>query len=230
MIKQTAFWLVGLAMSAACVAANAGSIQFNLTVDQAAKTWAVTATNGTPDNKGIAGFNIDITTTGDVQLLKMATAAQTNWAPTGFSDVRTTGTLANGQLTALSGFQATVNAFSNMDDSGLVYNDGFVPASGAAQGPLQLARGRYTGTLGTIVVTPQSAGGKPSITLFPLNYDVNGDGAGNFLPNTTQATIQATSAPSVSVQVGVVPEPSTIILAGLAGVGLVVSARRRKTA
>jgi PEP-CTERM motif len=208
----------------ATTAAHAATIQFNVTVTpngSSGGTWSVSATDLGGDNKGIAGFDIDVLGLGGIVIGKASPVSQTLQAPNlPFSLFRSTGTLASPNLNAITAFQDTPSAFNNNDDSALIYQEGI----GAA---MPIAKGTFTGSIGfgpSITVQPEFAAGLPSITVFPLNYDVTDvDGSGNLLPGNTAAVTQVTGYTVVYT-----PEPASFFLMGMAGVGLALARRRSR--
>jgi hypothetical protein len=234
-------WLtIVCGMAGGVPAAQATNVQLNLTVNETTSTWTVAAVASDAQQLGLASWSIDVNGIGGVSIQKASTAAQTNQAPFNvFSQLRTTGTISGSNLVDIQAAQDYVDAVNNNDDSGasggtaLVYGYGFngtasgqytsnnygIPGSVVGQGPIVLAMGRYTGDIfldgpGEIIamVTPGR-----SFNFFPLNWDPN-----NF---PTQGTTNL-----VSVVVFSTPEPASLVLLGLGGLGIAAFVRRCRTA
>jgi hypothetical protein len=183
---------------------------------------------------GIAGFSIDVdgssSVIGTVTALRAASFPLTNQTSNPpYSQFRSVGTLSSPNLTGISAFQDSFGAFVNNDPTELRFGDGNAGTVHSAtygdiagNGPLVLATGRWTGSGvgGSLeaVLTPNTV-----FSLFPLNYAVD-DGTGEFNPppaGTTQSFVTATAViPSLVLIPPTDPEPSSIVLMGIAAVGL----------
>ena len=218
LLAGCAFALLG------CATSWATNVNLALTVDQAAKTWTVKATLSDAQSLGLGSFSVDVQGTGGISILRATPAAQTNKSPTEFNSLRSGGIVSGTNVTGIAGGQDAIGAVNNQDDSVLKYGYALpTNATGQFVGPvtglgeITLASGPYTGTGGAITVVPTPA---TFFTMFPTTWDANATP-----PGSSQSQIAATTV--VPATVNIVPEPASIILMGLAGLGIVVGARRR---
>ena len=178
--------------------------------------WTVSVQlSGNSDNLGLSGFDIDIFGTGGVTVSKFTpptNGSGTSFAPSiPFSSFRTGGS-TNGasEIDDISAFQDTPSAVSNESDADLQYNL-------AQNTPYALAHGFFSGT-GILTTTGL-------INVFPTNFDViDQEPGGNHIPGKTFATMAATP---VIPGVLSVPEPTSMVLLGLAGVAFMAWRRMR---
>lgn len=204
-----------IAWTAGATTASAASVTYNLLIDPVG-TFQVFADVSQGDNAGLVTYGVPllggITGVDHLSPLAQFGSGTAGSGPVGFSEFRSPDnatTLSGGQkvtppasatpliLYQMGQLSGNFNTVANFGVFGTVEQ----PVYNA---PLLLATGTYSGT-------------QPS-------FDLNSNDlvANVFVNNSGLATMAAT----VSTNVNVVPEPSSIVMAGLGGVGLLFANRR----
>lgn len=219
-------------MLSAVVAAGAKAaaiVNLTLTVNTTNNTWqAFETSSGTTPTSGLAGLQFDVVGSGGVavtsSLNRLPFGADDEIGATGYSTLRANGAAG----LAIRGYQPTTytvdstgTAYSIYTGVGLqaetvnVGNSGGSPTNRALTNPVLIASGAFTGTNGSLTISSD-----PTLTtLLPSPMP-----AATTI-GTPIATFSPDSVVGQSVAVGT-PEPTSLALLGLGGLGLL--ARRRQ--
>jgi hypothetical protein len=168
--------------------------------------------------RGIAGYIIDVTSTGNVVITSIANQSPTGAGLTGFVVGRSTQAIPGGMRAGALQNTSTVG----MPQLAVLEGVGLVPGSdgfGAMWAhPVRLVSGTYTGTLGTIMATPvNTSPGSPPQSLSVIYGPVTGWN--------DPAKVEAALTNSVVVAI---PEPASLSFAACALAAAAFRWRRRR--